>query len=763
MEIESRLATLPQNDFYNRVVASSVSSQEHLELINDARRKLSLIIQSFLGVLPPFDASSQQDVGLIIKQLDYQLKQLGKTSPLYQEVEKKLALMNELNKINNLSLLSIPVEGETEPKLYCQLAESTGGVTEKLSLVSLESVKMQMTNLTDSKFQTPEDYFSRRDDFKLQTEAILKLPKHGDIREVQRESMALNASRILGLKTTESSMVSWNGKPALFVPFAKIELLQDFAKGETFRAAGFSGQTYQHYATINALGNGLEANTHIEDFGKSLALFALCHDTDAVGGYIQNKALQDGKNLFIFDQVIMARDKMILDSRLSLQPSEFIMKHTRHGQGRNRTLIEDSSIEEKFASLMMLKAKATTLEQYAQRTIEQHAGEIQKLKKSIKPDDQDKLKDLIALRDDAIVIKDTMNRRIIQIDQALPRHGSGINNEDLKKTLILEKLLHNPVLFTDSGRPYRNPWTQRHDNPAKSVSINPQNGLVMIQFDNNIDRNMVEFIKRNACQSLQKVNNNTLTLSRTDLKALSETQLFPEQQAALDPGANYLNSRDLQIIQTAYKEGNSNAILNLVQSYETIIKSQNEPITNQIERLIQMENKLTHLIKTTQNPGFGLHVLKKLHCETQQTLQAHFLHDPEMKKTINTAFQAARKLDRMAEFNHVLITAVREGKTEKKEFTQFLTRCVEQADGAPNHHEAKMSSEAMRQLARSTIDALSPASAATHSPEQNWTPINPIVERFNELKTSLSRMLTSVFKTDASQPETRNNNRPRPH
>lgn len=269
---------------------------------------------------------------------------------------------------------------------YCTLAETIEGVTEKIPLITLAKVKEQLRHLCAQNELDLDSYSESREQYyKLGIEGILKLPKHGDIKEVQREAIALNISRLMGLDTTSSTAVSYNGHPALFIPFDNINLLNEFSSGKIFKVGmGLSGQSYTHYSTIKPLGEGIQADLYIKDFGHALALLYLCCDTDAIGGYCKNKALRNYSSLYIFDQVITDTDKFILDSRISLQPDQFIMKHTRHGQGRNRTLIEDSSLVTKYASLVRLKELKRIITQYCDHISWLHHNRTQAIKNNCK-------------------------------------------------------------------------------------------------------------------------------------------------------------------------------------------------------------------------------------------------------------------------------------------------------------------------------------------------------------------------------------------
>lgn len=721
--------TLRDNRYYSRTVAP-ITQPGLGELMQASRDVLIPIIRNTFPEYRGFDPTNPKHVDQLIQRLEAQKNPDNKN---------KLTLLMDFKKINELNPMSIPGEGNRPKRVYCHLAESAGGVTEKLSLVSMDRVQTQLGQLgAASDITTLDAYMQQRARFQLNTEAILKLPKHKDIREVQREAMALNSSRRLGLDTAESSMVRFNNQPALFVPFAPIQLLQDFAQGETFQAVSMSRQSYQHYATLNTVGEGMEANQHIDDFGHALGLFVISQDPDAIGGYIQNKGLIGGKSLFIFDQVIMGKDKMGLDSRLSLQPTEFLMKHTRHGQGRNRTLIEDSSMLAKFDSLMKLKAQAPVLYNDAQRCIDDHNDTILALQQSKSPEAQAMIRDLRILRDDAVLLRDTVDRRIRELETIFPRRNETVTDEELRQSLILEKLTHKPVLFTDSGRPYRNPWTQRHNNPVQSIRNVPGTDHFELTFKDRVDADTVAFINESGCPSLKQVSPNRLTLTRADLLALNETMLNPEHQSRLDPERSYLRLGDLRRLQKAYKAEDREDIINLVKTWH---RQKNIP-GNELKALQALENGLLEAARTSRNPGFAKHVLKKYHMEAQKEMQK-LIHDPEVREQVNAAFHAARTLDRSGDFNRLLRDVIDHGKTQSTEFRQTLAVCVGMADEAKNHHEAQTASRGLQTCLQSCSQALELGSraASTQRREDN----SSLRKRFSDWKQSVSRVMSSLM------------------
>lgn len=754
---DQQLAGLPQNDFYNRQT-QNVVSDELQDLIIASRLKMKPLIDSFLKPEAGFDPANDKDVQSIIKQLETRLKTNPKHSPAYLDSEKKLAILEDLNKINKLAAMSIPQE-PGGARNYCSLAESAGGVTEKVSLIRFDKVRTQLTHLTTATISSIDDYTAARANYKLSTEAILKLPKHKDIKEVQREAMALNVSRLLGLDTTRSTIMTHNGQPALFVPFDNIKLLKEFAKGKTLQAAGFSGQTYEHYSTMNPVGRGLQGNAFVDDFGNSLGLFYLCSDTDAVGAYNQNKALRDDRSLFIFDQVIMSKDKLGLDSRLSMQPIEFMVKHTRHGQGRNRTLIEDSSFNSKFDSIMDLKEKQSLIHQYMSRVIHFHQVRIKELEDTLtgtlsepeRKTNMAELKNLLILRDDAVLIRTSINDRIKKIDDVFPKHKAEISDIEVRQAMVLEKLLHNPMLFSLEGRPYRNPWTQRQNNPVKTISELNSTHLV-IKFDSKVNVEMFNFIKRHGGgDSLLIHSDKELVISRADLGRLHEAMLHPESQPVINLAQKYLDPDDLKIIGKAYEKGHRGRILGVIDRYMEIMADQQASPDEKFKAIEQAEKDLINHINTAKNPGFGMHVLKKFHYDVQKQLQ--LMIPVEIKPAnLDAAFSAAVKLDRLADFNQVIKIAIQTDKLSSPALTKYIGNCVGMASPpiSRNHHEAILRSSELMEAGRATIITFSQAPApkpsllasiSEDSDEDELADISPVAHRAIEIRSERSLIL----------------------
>lgn len=716
-DIEDSL--LPKLDYYTRITTPNDDCQENtiVPLITASQDKLGLLLAKVTGI--DFDKTNNEHVKSLIEELQEAIEEAKKTNNPGKEefLQKYLIVAEDLLKINQLEAITIPDE-QGGSSTYCSLAEAAGGVTEKVSLVSLATVTSQLGGLRDTDVSSIDDYLNNRGDYKLSTEGILKLPKHGNIEEVQREAMALNLSRTLGLDTTRSSMVSHDGKPALFVPFDNIKLMSEFAQGKTFEAfepLKKEKKTYQHYSTLNPLGSGLQSNRYIDDFGDSFALFYACSDPDSVGGYNQNKALRNNRSLYIFDQIIMPSDKMKLDSRLSLQPDEFIKKHTRHGQGRNRTLIEDASLTAKFESLKRLLAQRDRIYAIATATADRHQREIERLEGLLSnPHLNEKgrqalgeqKKQVTALKKDAIDIRNAIINRIDKIYSVLPKIREGqqhrISMEHMKQALVLEKLLHNPSLFTDDGRPYKNPWTYRQGNPVKTMELLP-NGHFLLKFDSKLSTKMLDFIKRHGGDSIGLHSSKGIEISEKKLLSLRETMLHPESQMQMQRGVNYLKFDDLNQIGMAYGKGHRTRILNLLDNYIGVMS---KPTYNQEQKLSAIRNvaiRLQRYINTAQDKGFGMHVLKKLHFDIQQRLQK-MIPSKDKPEHLDEAFSAALKLDRVDMFNKVMAEAIRHNRVNSLDFQDFLQTCIDEAAQASNHIEAVEASNTIHELGKELIE-----------------------------------------------------------
>lgn len=703
---------LPKDDYYERPTNIPQDIDTQLDdLIVNSRTKLYALTQTFPEAIV-FDASNSLQVTAQIQRLQEEMARVANSDSERENVEKRLNILLDLNKINELKRINIPQDNGAT-LAYCILQENVGGVTEKISLISLEKVKKQLHCLCKrAEGLSVEAYHAEREHYKLSTQAIIKLPKHGNIKEVQHEAMALNISRLLGLDTAAATTISHNEHPGLFIPFEEIRLLSEFSLGKTFYA-WLAGKTYTHYSTIKPLGEGIQADYFIEDFGRALGLLYLCSDTDAIGGNCQNKALRNAKSLFIFDQSLMDTDKFILDSRMCLIPGDFLRKHTRHGLGRNRTIIEDSSMYSKFESIMQLRSIGDKIIQYINHIAWQHHQQASRIKRQFKkPLSTEKqsqltseLSDLMVLEKDAEALQTRVLERLEAIDNILPQTAGDIDSFGIRQALIFEKLLHNPILFSDDGRAFKYPWTHRQQNKIKKVE-DLGNDLIQLTFSEKVSVAMLDFIKRRSgADSITNTSAKSVTLSKIHFAALREDTLHPEHQLVLNPTMNYLDPADLGVIKDAYNMGNRTYIMSTIASYSKKMKCDTASTDEKLKCIIETEERLRELIITAHDRGFGMHVFKKFFFDAQQQLQK-MISPVKFPVRLNDAFTAALKLDRVSEFNAVVLEAIKHDKITDQQFTNFLDECILKASTATNYLQAQEKSQELSGIAKKVIHQL---------------------------------------------------------
>lgn len=628
------------------------------------------------------------------------LYSLAKDSNLQDLLKEDIQLIETLERVcirkNDGSLLE-----------YCIFGKKVGGVTPKHALISLNQVKTQLRNLSFVKEVTLDTYTQNSYDFKLPIEGIIKFPKKDGPIETQREAIALNISRLLELDTTAFMTITHENQSALLIHFEEIRLLSDFSAGLEIKANyginffNYSPDSlsYTHYSTINPLGEGIQPNYYIEDFGYALNLIYLCSDPDAIGGHCQNKGLKNNKSLFIFDQSIDSQDNFSIDARLCIHPCS-IRRHSRHYQGRNRTLFDDSSFDEKFKSLVMLQQKKRLLVEYMDILLAQ-------LNQRKGYDDPSTLKILIK---DAEAIKEALIKRIDSIATIFPKTTVQMSLKELKQLLILEKLIDYPVLFNTicEGRPFRYPWTVEKKSSIELVTVKGE--TLLIKFKNPLPADIIEAIKGyGGCNSLILLENNLfLSIERKELALLHEGLLLPEYSNILNPNINYLASPDLKLLQKIYNCNAYPNALNVINQYCLSLKDGRISDRQDIKRIQHTREKLNEIIqnaKTYEEKAFSKHLLKKFHFDTQVKLQK-FVTDYPYLEELNMAFSAALKLDRVSVFNHLLETALLKQGIKDPRFFKFLNECVELAFTAQDHSQALYNSKMLLEKAEKLGEAL---------------------------------------------------------
>lgn len=694
--------TLAKMDYYHRNVQEDATAQAELEpTISKSRQIIYDLIPKdrFIG---RFDPAVNNDIDFCITGVQ---GRLAKT-PENAELKNTLILLNELKKLNSIKCIAIP-QDDGPALSYCELHVPTAGVTTKVALIKQETVLAQLTRLNNTSNLTKEAYL--KNSYILKMDAILKLPKHGDVVEVQREALALNLSRMLELRTTQSNFLSYNGEPALFIPFDSIKTLDQHTTGAS-----------NSNATINPVSlpigthkpDGLQADTFISDFGNALGLLYLCNDPDAIGKNCQNKALIDSEDLYIFDQVIKPRppggDFFSIDSRLNMRTS-ITGSTSRHTSGRNKSIIEDSNLPSKYSSLFQLYENKDKILDYLGLVIANLTAEENTAYKG-------QLKIITKLKQDAITLQKDIQERISAI-QNFTRPG-------ILHILILEKLLNHPVMYTKDGRPYRNPWTESHLITPYAIKIHANS--VIIHFNGEVSKEVCDFIKAQGIESL-KLSGNTITIDKEDLYRLKENMLYPESDLKLQ-AINYLDKSNLAITYKAYDCVPARFFKNTGSHLENIISEYHNQIAqgNVLEAIQKTEKKLHDLLESTDNQGLVKHITKKFYFDAQIQLQK-LMHN-NMPYKLNDAFAAAARLDRMSQFHEVVFKACSKDMVQSPQFSAFLDFCIEQGRSATDYEKAQTASTAIVNKAQNNnwLKMPNPFAALSSGAETRILTVDPV-------------------------------------
>lgn len=176
-------------------------------------------------------------------------------------------------------------------------------------------------------------------------DAMIKLSKRREDDTI-KEMVAMLLARELGYNAANCKIISLQDtsdkiKPALFSIFDTMEPLTEHVAGNN---------PNRNHAVLKPIGEGLVANTFIEDLGKYLPFFYWLSDPDAVGKDAQNKGIM-GNQLFIFDTLVVSQRLGISEDFSATNLSCFWrdLKHwhlfdvSRHHAFRNYSVFQDAA------------------------------------------------------------------------------------------------------------------------------------------------------------------------------------------------------------------------------------------------------------------------------------------------------------------------------------------------------------------------------------------------------------------------------------
>ncbi|KTD10695.1 coiled-coil protein [Legionella gratiana] len=605
------------------------------------------------------------DIAKKIKKATRQLKQLLKAT---RSEDEKKEIQAQLDKINSLKLVIIPTQEGN--KRYYSIADTAGGVTQKTCLIDEDTLKNNLEKLAQA--QNIDDVMQN----KIRMNAILKHPKatlldrlmntgEGDDTEVQREAIGLKIARLLGFSNvTDCTMVyhdTGNGRhPCLFVPFGDMKLMTEFIEDKR----SMHGRLKKKYFDS------------VEDFGQYSAYFMLSGDPDFIGKKGGNKGLTgtDPKKMYFFDQVFMATNNFGLDRAFNLIPTNFLSNLpnfiSRHFMGRNKSVVNDSSFEEKIQGAIGILQK--------KEDIKNMFKEIAKANSEM-PDDPTVKK----LQKDTKECRKSFNDRIRSIEKLFPpikingsskQVGDLVKAKDddnlklLKKSMLVTQLINKPKLYDKSGKPYRAPFFTNPSTYVKHVSISGDQ--VTISFDRRFGSPLSESKKAILRQQGFKISpdGKSAITSKENLLKLNEHSYFKEQENEIDPKHNYIQPEKMKALANIYNESDRGVQI-LISSLRDLDKP--TALKNVLKNWGQLPFK---------NKGFAAHVQQ---CFLYEAMKVLLNQNPEKEEELKSGFQLAKREGKLDSYVQEKLLSIVPSKKKASDFRTVYKQDREQSLSKP--------------------------------------------------------------------------------
>lgn len=513
---------------------------------------------------------------------------------------------------------------------YVELDEVIGGVTKKIGLCELKSLREQLAEIdTKDVVSLKVAYQMNGSLLAIGCQAMFKYPKKDDIKELLREALALNLSRTLGLETTRFQVVEVQGKPSLFIPFDKITLLSQLASGEIKKADfGFSGKEYQEHSLMNPLAEGIFPEHVTDDFGKAFALFFLCNDPDFIGGELQNKAMLNN-GLYVFDLLFKESTYLQADADFHLNPNGALAALSRHTCGRNRLLINDSDHTTKLRSV--------------RRVLQLHKrGFFSQIFAKARDDIQ---QGYIATEVDVLMgcmdkLEATLGKRIEQLKLlASPVElDKGLAAFNSKRKLFLYAI-NAGCWYNDDGKPYRYPFVEKSVVSSERFGLE-SNDNVVLYLDGLTEERRV-FIRRRckAAGITCELNDNTIRMKKAELETFELEEFYPEFNQAVSLRARYLVEADWVYFQKQYAASEHHQqMLDIMKGFCQDRTTADVPV--RVKLTIDNIVAIDELIKRYGLDGFSAHLRRQLLLDTLQfILLSQKTNYPELTQVVTQVIQ----------------------------------------------------------------------------------------------------------------------------
>lgn len=684
---------------WHRKVVIEIEEPELAHQVRDAREILKEVYPrlprpSISGLPKDLSKTSVSKLVKVHKELKKKVE-AGEAPP---EMVTMAAFLKDYINLCNLTgaVLHLPdPKGGEEPLYYCELPENVGGVTAKATLCGVSKVRdsLAVINSLDAG-EIASDYLESREAFKLSVDGMLKLPKHGEVEEVQREAIALNLSKRLGHKTTENVMVSYQGKPALFVPFEQIELLKCMAEGEERRAFDKFWKTYFVASTIKPVGEGHFSDDVLSSFGCEQALFFLCGDPDFIGGYNQNKAIfynrdlhgeATSNRLFVFDQVVKPDETFVLGIDLNLVPTS---EKTRHVMGRNRTLINDSSYRDRVQGLFAAIDMAQFLIDELQGQIDEQRALVDSPEargQSFTKHTRTMLKDTDDLRKKLKRRCDVLRNIVVSHPLAPLIKEKRMTRDQFKQALLVERLLNRPRLFDQYGKPYKYPNTTVGDISVIGFSEvgSDDSAVVKLSLSSPHDRAQVAaFVDRlrGVLGAEAAHDGNPLVISKQAFAQLTDTASHPEMQTVLVDRYDYLDGPKFHDLMQTYPDiGNTAKLHQVITDYQ---RRSTVPSVDFVGVARDARQDLDQLLRGGGDKGLACHVRRLYTYDLQQRLVniSRASPDEDFTENLKQVFSRMMKLDRVDVLQDTLLLAIEKGQLVSPEVKECVAELAVLAD-----------------------------------------------------------------------------------
>ncbi len=612
----------PKNEFSYLVRPTAVSSIEDADKLNQGTR--------------------DDNLSQLIAKARETIQRLQENA----RIDEKAWLAAELAKLSSPKAVEIPGQSTT----YYTLHDDAGGVTEKTCLMDEATFRQSLQGLANA--QDVSDVKAH----KLRMNAILKHPKKDRLSgnlmptEVQREALGLEIADILGFTVTDRTVVlhetSRGKEPCLFVPFGQMELLKEGWIEEAHQEAN---NPRPNDPQSNAKGSSharLKSEHHsaVEDFGKYATFFMLCSDTDFIGKQGQNKGLygeESPKKLYIFDQVFMSERNFAFDRALNLIPTNRLSKMpedlAKHFMGRNKSVVNDASYEEKVAGMVALFQKKEAIEHMFVRAAKANQGENDATAS--------------ALQEDAKLCHRAFTRRLTGLRKLLPEiklEGKTIQPERLtsdtarltQKAMLVNSLLNKPRLFDKTGQPYRAPHITQVHTRVKKVHI--EGDQVTLTLARSFGRPISEAKKvlLEAQGFTVSANGKTASISKEALKEFNEQRFFKVTAKEIDLNHNYLSPEALTPLSSNYQPS-----LDTSLRVSEILDSVQHP-KNTMEAIFQAIEQLEDLQEDCDQDCLQ-HVKRCFQCELVKRIMEV---NPQQRIKIASEFEHAQANNQLDNF-----------------------------------------------------------------------------------------------------------------